>query len=48
MRVVAHKGFKNMNAERTHGFCKAKRVIYVLIYVLDKESVDLRLQWLDL
>ncbi|GAA5316969.1 MAG: Vi polysaccharide biosynthesis UDP-N-acetylglucosamine C-6 dehydrogenase TviB [Candidatus Pelagadaptatus aseana] len=41
--AVGHKDFKDMGAEEIHGLGKAKHVLYDLKYILEKDSVDMRL-----
>lgn len=41
--AVGHDDFKAMGAEKIHSLGKAKHVLYDLKYVLDKDSVDMRL-----
>lgn len=41
--AVSHEEFKQMGAENIHAYGKGEHVLYDLKYVLDKESVDMRL-----
>ncbi|TKF85203.1 Vi polysaccharide biosynthesis UDP-N-acetylglucosamine C-6 dehydrogenase TviB, partial [Vibrio sp. F13] len=41
--AVSHDEFKEMGAEKIHALGKPAHVLYDLKYVLDKESVDMRL-----
>ena len=41
--AVSHNEFKEMGAEKIHALGKPAHVLYDLKYVLDKESVDMRL-----
>lgn len=41
--AVSHEEFKKMGAENIHAYGKKEHVLYDLKYVLDKESVDMRL-----